>query len=219
MNIIRDNFLHIVGREPTASETAYISGLIKTNNVREDDAFLSVIVIDYAHNVANVEAIKNGKETIKSTLEDGYKNYLTAISKAKKSAEDTARASIETVAVEVLRELKTESVKVISETASKAIDTKNNWSMFWVLIGAVMIYSIGMFNGYILSINKLPNWINSDSTFFVFLSSITKAPALSIVLLYGAFISFLQAYKTDSNAKYFLSFLLIALGLLNSFAL
>lgn len=216
MNIIRDNFLHIVGREPTDKETAYISGLIKANNVRDDDAFLSILVIDYASNVANSEAMRDGNEAIKSTLNKGYRGYLEVIEKAKNAAEETAKQSIENVAYQVVNDLKAESVKVISDTAKKSITSSNQWSLFWVITGLIVVYAIGMFNGYVFSLHQLPRWLNSDSKLIEIVKTIINAPAGAIVLLYAGAQLGWQELSNDGKQdwiKWSVSFLLVAAGL------
>lgn len=135
MDIIKANFLHIVGREPKANELAHISGLIKVNNVRDDDAFLTVIVINYANNIANNEAIKKGEDTIKSVLEHGNNEYNNAINKAIRSVEIQANETVNNVV--------SKSINTIAETASKELaKSANNVNKLAVLEWSVILITI-----------------------------------------------------------------------------
>jgi hypothetical protein len=118
MDIIKANFLHILGREPTAKELAHLTGLIKVNNVREDDAFLTVMVIYYANTIANNEAIASGKESIESILNEANERYNQAIKNANDSVANKANATIESVIASAINNISETTAKELSKSAN-----------------------------------------------------------------------------------------------------
>jgi hypothetical protein len=118
MDIIKANFLHILGREPTDKELAHLTGLIKANNVREDDAFLTVMVIYYANTIANKEAIEHGKESIESVLSKAKESYNQAIKNANDSVANKANATIESVIASAINNISEKTAKELSKSAN-----------------------------------------------------------------------------------------------------
>ena len=138
MDIIKANFLHILGREPTDKELAHLIGLIKANNVREDDAFLTVMVIYYANTIANNEAIENGKENIELTLKNANENYKIAIKNASDSVENKANSMIDSVIASAINNISETTAKELSKSAN-AVNRKLLFQWLSVLTIALAI--------------------------------------------------------------------------------
>lgn len=200
MDIINTNFMHIVGRNAKPEEFRYISNLMAINKIREDDAMLLVMVINYAERIASEEAINKQNESIKETLSKAENSYKRVIEKAKDTAELTANSTIESVAYEVLSDIKKESSKAIATSAKKAIETENQWSLFAVIVGLIVVYSVGMFNGYVYSLDKYPFWMNSESIATKIFKTLVNAPAFAVVFLYAGFaIARSQLIENETN--------------------
>lgn len=115
---IEANFLHILGREPTDKELAHLTGLIKANHVREDDAFLTVMIIYYANTLANNEAIANGKESIESIFKKANESYKLAIKNAKDSVANKANETIDSVIASAINNISELTAKELYKSAN-----------------------------------------------------------------------------------------------------
>ena len=135
-DIIESNFFSILDREPDPKEIAHIGKLIAANGVRDDDAFLMVIVIEYANKIATNEAIQKGQDSIKSILEKGKNDYDLAVKKAIVSVKQQANESVNNVVNSAIDRIATDAASKLAESANSV---NKNMVIKWAIVAAIVL--------------------------------------------------------------------------------